>query len=165
MESFENEGIHEDMDRLELDEPRRHPVDDGGRRLLQEASTGRPLQCRSEVDLLGRRARRRPHCRQRLSADVSVLRTGIVAMQVAQMVYAAVALLYIAATVFHIYMATIGEQGAFESMWNGVVDENWAKQHHSIWYQRKIGKGNVPTAPTDGEQPAPPTNGKLEPAE
>jgi formate dehydrogenase subunit gamma len=81
--------------------------------------------------------------------------TGIVGMQVAQLVHALVALLYIAAMVFHIYMGTVGEEGAFEGMWNGTVDEEWSKQHHSIWYEREIAKGNIPVPPSEGKvQPA-----------
>ena len=59
--------------------------------------------------------------------------TGIVGMQLAQLVHAIVALLYVAAMVFHIYMGTVGEEGAFEGMWDGTVYEEWAKQHHSVW--------------------------------
>jgi formate dehydrogenase subunit gamma len=59
--------------------------------------------------------------------------------------------------VFHIYMGTVGEEGAFEGMWDGKVDENWSKQHHSIWYDREVGKGNVPVAPVP--------DGKVQPAE
>jgi formate dehydrogenase subunit gamma len=83
--------------------------------------------------------------------------TGIVGMQLAQLVHAIVALLYVAAMVFHIYMGTVGEEGAFEGMWDGTVDEEWAKQHHSIWHEREIAKGNIAT-------PAPP-EGKIQPAE
>ena len=82
--------------------------------------------------------------------------TGMVGMQLAQIVHAVVALLYIAAMVFHIYMGTVGEEGALEGMWDGTVDENWAKQHHSIWHEREIGKGNLA---------APPLEGKAQPAE
>ncbi len=35
----------------------------------------------------------------------------------------------------HLYLATIGVEGAFESMVDGHVDENWAKQHHDLWYR------------------------------
>jgi formate dehydrogenase subunit gamma len=83
--------------------------------------------------------------------------TGIVGMQLAQWVHVGVALLYIAAMVFHIYMGTVGEEGAFEGMWDGTVDENWAKQHHSIWYDREVSKGNMPAVP--------PPEGKVQPAE
>jgi formate dehydrogenase subunit gamma len=82
--------------------------------------------------------------------------TTIVGMQIAQWVHVGVALLYIAAMIFHIYMGTVGEEGAFEGMWDGTVDENWAKQHHSIWHEREIAKGNITT-------PAP--EGKVQPAE
>jgi formate dehydrogenase subunit gamma len=84
--------------------------------------------------------------------------TGIVAMQIAHLVHGVVALLFVAAMIFHIYMGTVGEEGAFEGMWDGTVDENWAKQHHSIWYEREVGKGNIPTTP-------PPPEGKMQPAE
>jgi formate dehydrogenase subunit gamma len=77
--------------------------------------------------------------------------TGILAMQIAQLVHVAVGLLYIAAILFHIYMGTVGEEGAFEGMWDGVVDENWAKQHHSIWYEREAAKGNVGMTQVRGE--------------
>jgi formate dehydrogenase subunit gamma len=83
--------------------------------------------------------------------------TGIVAMQIAQLVHGIVALLFVAAMVFHIYMGTVGEEGAFEGMWDGKVDESWSKQHHSIWYDREVGKGNVPVAPAP--------DGKVQPAE
>jgi formate dehydrogenase subunit gamma len=81
--------------------------------------------------------------------------TGIVAMQIAQLAHAIIALLFVTAMLFHIYMGTVGEEGAFEGMWDGTVDENWAKQHHSIWYEREVGKGNVPVVPSEGKaQPA-----------
>jgi formate dehydrogenase subunit gamma len=84
--------------------------------------------------------------------------TGIVGMEIAQLVHALVALLYMAAMVFHVYMGTVGEEGAFEGMWDGTVDEEWAKQHHSVWHEREIAKGNIAV------QPAPP-EAKIQPAE
>ena len=83
--------------------------------------------------------------------------TGIVAMQLAQLAHAFIALMFITAMIFHIYMGTVGEEGALEGMWDGTVDENWAKQHHSIWYDREVGKGNAPVAPAP--------DGKVQPAE
>src|SRR6185295_2638942 len=81
--------------------------------------------------------------------------TGIVGMQIAHLVHALVALLYMAAMVFHFYMGTLGAEGAFEGMWDGTVDEEWAKQHHSVWHEREIAKGNIATPPPEGKvQPA-----------
>jgi formate dehydrogenase subunit gamma len=41
----------------------------------------------------------------------------------------------------HIYMGSIGVDGAYESMRYGYVDETWAKEHHEYWYNDvKAGK-------------------------
>jgi len=56
----------------------------------------------------------------------------------------------------HIYIGTIGMEGAFEGMWDGTVDVNWAKEHHSLWIEREAARGDV-IAPTP--------KGKMQPAE
>ncbi|MGI9387969.1 MAG: formate dehydrogenase subunit gamma, partial [Methyloligellaceae bacterium] len=33
----------------------------------------------------------------------------------------------------HIYIGSLGMEGAFDAMATGFVDENWARQHHSLW--------------------------------
>ncbi len=63
----------------------------------------------------------------------------IAGMQVAQVVHSVVGVLYIAAMLVHIYMGTLGMEGAFEGMANGEVDINWAKSHHSLWYDEVTG--------------------------
>ena len=75
-----------------------------------------------------------------------------------QLVRGIVGLLMIAAILFHIYMGAVGEEGALEGMWDGIVDENWGKQHHSIWYDREVGKGNVPVAPRPKARCSPPSS-------
>ena len=35
----------------------------------------------------------------------------------------------------HIYIGTIGMEGAFEAMGAGTVDVNWAKEHHNLWLE------------------------------
>jgi formate dehydrogenase subunit gamma len=69
--------------------------------------------------------------------------TDIAGMQTAQMVHAVVALLFIAIMLAHIYIGTIGEQGAFEAMGTGSVDVNWARQHHSLWLEKETQRGRV----------------------
>jgi formate dehydrogenase subunit gamma len=54
-------------------------------------------------------------------------------MQTAEMVHGIIAMLFIAAMLGHIYIGTIGMEGAFEAMGTGDVDVNWAKEHHSLW--------------------------------
>ena len=73
--------------------------------------------------------------------------TGIAGMQTAQVIHGIVGVLFIAAMLVHIYMGTMGEEGAFESMTDGTVDENWAKQHHSLWLEEEKAKGHVAAAP------------------
>jgi formate dehydrogenase subunit gamma len=58
--------------------------------------------------------------------------------QTAQIVHACLALRLIALIFGHIYIGTVGMEGAFDAMWSGRVDRNWAKEHHSLWYERKI---------------------------
>jgi formate dehydrogenase subunit gamma len=45
------------------------------------------------------------------------------------------ALLMVAGLLGHVYIATIGMEGALESMTDGRVDANWAKEHHDLWYE------------------------------
>jgi formate dehydrogenase subunit gamma len=59
-------------------------------------------------------------------------------MQTAAVVHSIVAVLFIAAMLGHIYIGTIGMEGAFEAMGRGVVDLNWAKQHHSLWLDEEL---------------------------
>jgi formate dehydrogenase subunit gamma len=83
--------------------------------------------------------------------------TGIAGMQLAQIVHGVVAVLFVAAMLGHIYIGTIGMEGAFEAMWDGTVDQNWAKEHHSLWAEKEAAKGHV-------SGPAP-EGGRMQPAE
>ncbi|MDO8248467.1 MAG: formate dehydrogenase subunit gamma [Rhodoferax sp.] len=62
-------------------------------------------------------------------------------MQVAHMVHAVATVLMMAMFLGHIYMGTIGMDGAYKAMRTGYVDETWAKEHHELWLDDvKIGK-------------------------
>jgi formate dehydrogenase subunit gamma len=61
-------------------------------------------------------------------------------MQWVQVIHAAVGLIMVAVIIGHIYIGTIGMEGAFDAMWSGEVDRNWAKEHHSIWLAEKEGR-------------------------
>ena len=63
--------------------------------------------------------------------------SGIEGMQLAQMVHSVVAVLFVPAMLAHIYIGTIGMEGAFEAMGAGTVDANWAKEHHSLWLEEQ----------------------------
>ena len=63
--------------------------------------------------------------------------TGVGGMQLAQMIHGTVAVLFVAVMIAHVYIGTIGMEGAFEAMGSGTVDLNWAKEHHSLWLEEE----------------------------
>jgi len=63
---------------------------------------------------------------------------GIAGMQIAQVVHAVIAVLFIAMIIAHIYIGTLGTEGAFEAMATGDVDLNWAKEHHDLWLTEQL---------------------------
>jgi len=68
--------------------------------------------------------------------------TGIMGMQIAHAIHLLVAVLMIAVIIAHIYLGSLGMEGAFDAMGRGEVDENWAKEHHSGWYEAQVrGRG------------------------
>jgi formate dehydrogenase subunit gamma len=67
--------------------------------------------------------------------------SNIFGMQIAQAVHAVIAILFIALILGHIYIGPLGMEGAFEAMWTGEVDYNWAKEHHDLWLEEQLAKG------------------------
>ena len=62
-------------------------------------------------------------------------------MQQAWTIHVIAALLFIALIAGHIYIGTIGTEGALAAMKTGYVDETWAKEHHEYWHDDvKAGK-------------------------
>jgi formate dehydrogenase subunit gamma len=77
------------------------------------------------------------------------------AMQWSNMIHVIAAIGFICAAFGHIYIGTIGMEGAYAAMRDGYVDETWAKQHHSIWYD-EVKQGRRPERIVAGTaQPAP----------
>ena len=62
-------------------------------------------------------------------------------MQLANIVHLIGAIVFIAMSLGHIYLGTIGMGGAYDAMVTGYVDEAWVKEHHEYWYNDvKAGK-------------------------
>ena len=61
-------------------------------------------------------------------------------MQWAQYVHATVAVLMIAVILGHIYIGTLGMEGAYDAMGSGEVDLAWARAHHSAWVEKEQAK-------------------------
>jgi len=72
-------------------------------------------------------------------------------MQVAQIVHSIAAMLFMAAMLAHIYIGTIGMEGAFEAMGSGTVDVNWAAEHHSLWLEEQNARTGVRPHPAAAE--------------
>ena len=80
--------------------------------------------------------------------------TNVAEMQLAEIVHGVVAVLFVASMLGHIYIGTLGMEGAFEAMWDGTVDVNWAKEHHSIWLEKEASQGKVTVPPAQGTMQA-----------
>jgi len=75
--------------------------------------------------------------------------TPILEQQLNQVWHAIVALFLVTLIIAHIYIGTVGMEGAFEAMGSGEVDLNWAREHHDHWVadeERKLGKAAEPVA-------------------
>ena len=64
-------------------------------------------------------------------------------MQQANILHAVAAVIMIVFALGHIYVGTIGVEGAYRNMRDGFTDETWAKEHHEYWYNDvKSGKAD-----------------------
>ncbi|MCY7371061.1 MAG: formate dehydrogenase subunit gamma [Polaromonas sp.] len=64
-------------------------------------------------------------------------------MQIAHMVHASATVLMMAMFLGHIYLGTIGMEGAYRGMKTGYVDEAWAREHHEWWFD-DVKAGKIP---------------------
>jgi len=60
-------------------------------------------------------------------------------LQLSTVLHALGAVGLIAVAFGHIYVGTVGMEGSIDSMLKGEVDENWAKEHHDLWYEEVTG--------------------------
>jgi len=73
--------------------------------------------------------------------------TNIFGMQIAQVIHALIAVVFVGLIISHIYLGTLGMEGGFDAMGTGEVDLNWAKQHHSLWVEQEFGQGRTAPPP------------------
>jgi formate dehydrogenase subunit gamma len=64
-------------------------------------------------------------------------------MALAHVSHGIVGILFIVVSLGHIYIGSIGMEGAIEAMTTGKVDANWAKEHHDLWYDEMEKAGKV----------------------
>ncbi len=76
-------------------------------------------------------------------------------MQYAQLWHAIVSFVLMAIILAHIYIGSVGMEGAYDAMGTGEVELQWAREHHSIWAAEEEarnaaqGSGNRATTPAE----------------
>jgi len=77
-----------------------------------------------------------------LTLDFPNFQQGREWLQDAHVIHTIAAVGVIAFFIVHLYLATVGVEGALEAMTTGHVDANWARQHHDLWYKElQSGRG------------------------
>ncbi len=59
--------------------------------------------------------------------------TTIADLQLYSVIHAGVSVVMIAIIIGHIYIGSVGMEGAFAAMGTGQVEEQWAREHHGLW--------------------------------
>ncbi len=72
-------------------------------------------------------------------------------MQLVHAFHSVLGIVMIVVVIAHIYVGSIGMEGAFDAMASGYVDENWAREHHSLWVEELRNRGTA--EPIDPTQP------------
>ncbi len=74
-------------------------------------------------------------------------------MQYAQFWHTALGFILMTVIIAHIYLGSVGMEGALESMKSGKVDVQWAKEHHNLWYDEIADTGIKPAPDTLSSTP------------
>ncbi len=61
--------------------------------------------------------------------------TPMMEMQLSTLWHSAASLVMIAIVLAHIYIGSVGMEGALDAMGSGQVDINWAREHHNLWVE------------------------------
>ena len=61
-------------------------------------------------------------------------------MQLSQLWHAIISFVFMAIIIGHIYIGSVGMEGAFDAMGSGEVEVQWAKEHHGLWYEEVTGE-------------------------
>ena len=75
--------------------------------------------------------------------------TGV--LTIAHVAHALAAIALISVALGHIYIGSLGMEGALEGMTKGEVDVNWARQHHDLWAEQLLGEEHTDETGKDGK--------------
>ncbi|EAQ26381.1 formate dehydrogenase subunit gamma [Roseovarius sp. 217] len=65
-------------------------------------------------------------------------------MQLATLWHSIMAFVLTAIILAHIYIGSVGMEGAYDAMGSGEVEEQWAREHHGLWLKELQEKGEAP---------------------
>lgn len=77
--------------------------------------------------------------------------TQLQEQQYAQSWHTIIGIILTTIIIAHIYIGSVGMQGAFSAMGSGKVDLNWAREHHDMWVEKLEDKGQMVNADTGDE--------------
>ncbi|EWY39708.1 formate dehydrogenase subunit gamma [Skermanella stibiiresistens SB22] len=83
--------------------------------------------------------------------------TGVGGMQISHIVHLLGTAVMVSVIFGHIYIGTVGMEGAFDAMGNGEVDLNWAREHHAGWLKTQ----GISTDTRDGPSKVPTGGGPV----
>lgn len=75
-------------------------------------------------------------------------------MQYAQLWHTIVAFVMIAMILAHIYIGSVGMEGAYDAMGSGEVELQWAREHHGLWVKEVEAAERTAKAPGENAVPA-----------
>src|SRR6056297_844207 len=75
-------------------------------------------------------------------------------MQLSQAWHAIVGFVLMGIILAHIYIGSVGMEGAFDAMGSGEVEEQWAREHHGLWLEELQEKGEAPVRDGKAATPA-----------
>ncbi len=84
-----------------------------------------------------------------LGFDLPTELSSLQEMQVSVLWHGFTGLVMMAIIIGHIYIGSLGMEGAFDAVGSGQVDLNWAKEHHSIWVEEVQGADTSKQAPAE----------------
>jgi formate dehydrogenase subunit gamma len=79
-----------------------------------------------------------------IGLDLPTSLTPLQEQQYNQIWHGFVSLVLIIMIMAHIYIGSVGMEGALDAMNSGRVDRNWAKEHHSLWVEEEDQKATKP---------------------
>ncbi len=85
-----------------------------------------------------------------LPTDLSMLQET----QLSVIWHSFVALVMIGIVIGHIYIGSLGMEGAIDAVGSGHVDLNWAKEHHNLWVEEELAKEGASGSQGGARQPA-----------